>query len=290
MTTATIFDDRRCTLGEGVLWHPGRQQLFWFDIVGMRLMSRSQQGEPLSWQFDEHVSAAGWVDDQRLLIASASALSLFDVETGDLETLCALEADNPATRSNDGRADPWGGFWIGTMGKSAQAKAGAIYRYYRGELRQLISQLTIPNAICFSPDRQYTYFADTEQAMIWQQPLDADHGWPLGEATVFIDGGKAGVYPDGCVTDASGNLWNAQWGASRVACYNPQGVLISTIPLPAEHVTCPAFGGPDLQTLYIATATQDLSPDALSRQPLAGQVFSVTVDQRGLTEPAVVIR
>ena len=109
-----IFDDTRCELGEGPLWHPLRQQLFWFDILGKRLHTKGQH-----WDFDDHVSAAGWIDHDTLIVASSRALMTFDIITGDTEHLCDLEADNPVTRSNDGRADPQGGFWIGTMGMDA---------------------------------------------------------------------------------------------------------------------------------------------------------------------------
>ncbi|HSF92689.1 MAG TPA: SMP-30/gluconolactonase/LRE family protein, partial [Paracoccaceae bacterium] len=134
--TAQVFDPRLCTLGEGPLWHPERNQLFWFDILGKRLLSRDETG-PLTWQFDEHVSAAGWVDRDTLLIASETALFRFTLSSGVREDIVALEADNPQTRSNDGRADPWGGFWIGTMGNSAQPDAGAIYRFYKGGVTKL---------------------------------------------------------------------------------------------------------------------------------------------------------
>jgi len=132
----SVFDDRRCELGEGPLWHPGRKQLFWFDILGKRLLTRTDDGAR-DWQFSELVSAAGWVDDENLLIASETALFRFDLDSGARSEVCALEADQPNTRSNDGRADPQGGFWIGTMGKTAEPGAGAIYRWFRGELRRL---------------------------------------------------------------------------------------------------------------------------------------------------------
>ena len=150
-----IFSDTVCTLGEGPLWHPERKQLFWFDIVGKKLLSRTAAGEQV-WSFDDHVSAAGWIDRTRLLIASERALFTFDVDTGAQDHVVALEADNAVTRSNDGRADPQGGFWIGTMGKEKERKAGAIYRYYRGEVRKLVDQVTVSNAICFSPDGPIT--------------------------------------------------------------------------------------------------------------------------------------
>ena len=124
--TAEVFDATPCNLGEGPLWHPETKCLYWFDIVGMRLYRRRAE-DFTYWQFDEHVSAAGWIDENRLLIASETALQVFNTESGESEFLCALESENAATRSNDGRADPYGGFWIGTMGKSAEPGAGAVF-------------------------------------------------------------------------------------------------------------------------------------------------------------------
>jgi sugar lactone lactonase YvrE len=111
----TVFDARICGLGEGALWHPRRGQLFWFDILGKRMLTQTPDG-PQDWTFAEMVSAAGWLDHDNLLIASETALFRFDLTTGQRHNVVALEANNPATRSNDGRADRQGGFWIGTMG------------------------------------------------------------------------------------------------------------------------------------------------------------------------------
>ncbi|MCT8158907.1 SMP-30/gluconolactonase/LRE family protein [Pseudoruegeria sp. SHC-113] len=270
--SAPIFDDRRLTLGEGPLWHPLRKQYFWFDIMNRQLCS-NVNGEALSWQFDEYVSAAGWVDETRLLIASQTQLFLFDVESGAQEHVVALEADDPVTRSNDGRADPWGGFWIGTMGINAEAQAGAIYRYYRGELRLLFPEITISNSICFAPDKSVAYYCDTKAGIIMRQALRAETGWPTGPAEEWLDLGADGLNPDGSVVDAAGNLWNAQWGAGRVACYSPQGTLLQTLDVPAKQATCPAFGGDDATDMLVTTANAGLDEAALAADPQAGSTF-----------------
>lgn len=179
-----VFDDTACALGEGPMWHPERGELFWFDILGKRMFCKGAQRR--EWQFDEHVSACGWVDRDTLLMASASGLWRFDVPTGDRELVTALEADNPITRSNDGRADPQGGFWIGTMGLNAEAYAGAIYRFHKGELRKLFDRITISNAICFAPDGTRAFFSDTFSQKIQSVALDSD-GWPDGMPQVFLD-------------------------------------------------------------------------------------------------------
>ncbi|MEC9403075.1 MAG: SMP-30/gluconolactonase/LRE family protein, partial [Pseudomonadota bacterium] len=199
---STVFDERQCTLGEGPLWHPERQQLFWFDILNKRLLSRDN-GTEKTWQFDEYVSAAGWVSRTELLIASSSKLFLFNLETEASAKICDLEADNAVTRSNDGRADPKGGFWIGTMGFGAEKNAGSIYRYYKGELRKLFSDITISNAICFSPDGKTAYFADTDTLTIQKVALDAE-GWPAGAPSLFVDLSADGFNPDGAVVDSEG--------------------------------------------------------------------------------------
>ena len=280
-----VHDDRACELGEGALWHPGRQALFWFDILANRLLCRDADG-PGAWQFDRHVSAAGWIDHDSLLIASETDLFRLDLQSGRQTRLVALEPDNPATRSNDGRADPQGGFWIGTMGKGGETGAGALYRWYRGELRCLQQGLTVPNAICFAPAGDLAYYADTRQRRIWRQPLDRA-GWPLGEAAVFLDFGPEGPKPDGAVTDAEGCLWNAQWGSGRVARYSPEGVFLGALALPASHVSCPAFGGPGLDRLFVTTARQKLSAAQLATEPAAGCTFMLEGVGPGRAEPAV---
>ncbi len=272
-----IYDDRACALGEGPLWHPERKMLFWFDILAHRLMSKDQ-----IWQFDEHVSAAGWLDSDHLLIASETALFQFDLEKGTQTQIVPLEDDSPITRSNDGRADPYGGFWIGTMGKEAEPRAGTIYRYYRGEVRRLFSGITVTNAICFSPDGLWAYFCDTFDRQIKRQALDTMHGWPKGEPEVFVDLKADGLNPDGAVVDMSGRLWNAHWGAGQLSCYEA-GTRVHSIDLTASLATCPAFGGDDFKTLYCTSAAIGVE------ERDAGKTFSIDVDVPGQSEHRVIL-
>ena len=278
-----IFDDTACELGEGPLWHPGRNQLFWFDIIGRRLLTREDE-RTRSWDFDEHISAAGWVSETNLLVASETRLLLIDLETDRREDVVGLEADEPRTRSNDGRADPWGGFWIGTMGKKAEPGLGAIYRFHDGALRRLFHPITVSNAICFAPDRSCAYFADTPTGAIRRTALD-DHGWPTGEVEDWLDLRDAPGRPDGAVTDADGNVWNAQWGGARVACYAPGGELLREVSFAAAHTTCPAFGGSDMATLF-CTSAREGRPQP---EPDDGKTFAAEGVAKGLPEPRVIL-
>lgn len=285
--SVSVFDPHPCSLGEGPLWHPERGELFWFDINAHEMRSRTGAGERV-WSFDRPVSAAGWVDTETLLIATATDLIRFDIETGAAERIVALEEDNTATRSNDGRADPMGGFWIGTMGHEAEAGAGALYRYHRGTLRCLHDDITIPNATAFAPDGRTATFTDTTKRIVWRIHLDAE-GWPEGEWEVYLDHREAGVSPDGAVFDAAGNFWCAEWGSSRVTCHDPQGNLVEEITFAASQPTCPAFGGPDLDILYITSATEGLAPQAMAQAPLSGQTLMARPGVRGQREHRVIL-
>ena len=286
--TAQVFDDSPCELGEGPLWHPLRQELFWFDITQNRMMARALQGPTRVWHFDEMHSAAGWVSQTELVVASQTGLWRMDLDSGARDLLCPLEADNPATRSNDGRADPQGGFWIGTMGKSAEPHAGAIWRWYRGELRCLFPQITISNAICFSPDGHYAHFTDTVTKQVMKVALDAQ-GWPTGATQVFLDLTTEGRNPDGAVMDAAGWLWLAEWGSFRVAAYDQTGQLQRTVSFAAPHTSCPAFGGPDLTTLFCTTALEGMDGTARTAHPQAGMTFAAPAITPGQAEHRVLL-
>lgn len=272
-----IHDETKCSLGEGPLWHPLRKQLFWFDINGHCLHCKGQV-----WQFETFVSAAGWIDEDHLLIASAKELFTFNLQTGNRRSVSPLEADDSVTRSNDGRADPWGGFWIGTMGINLEPHAGAIYRYYKGELREVRVEITVSNSICFSPDRRNAYYTDTPTQKIMRQPLDKD-GWPTDELFVHIDLTGTDFRPDGSVVDKNGTLWNAQYGAGRIAAYGADGQELTSYDLPASQTTCPAFGGEDMKTLFCTSAAQDVDGEA------DGKTFAIETTHIGQEEHRVLL-
>ena len=277
-----IFDARPCELGEGALWHPVRRELFWFDILNRTLHSQAR-----SWTFPEYVSAAGWISADELLVACETGLFRLNLLTGDRSSVAS--AGTAATRSNDGRADRQGGFWFGTMGKKAEPGAGAIWRWYRGELRQLFPGISIPNSISFTPDGTAAHFSDTARAKVMKVALDSA-GWPKGEPEVWLDLTRVGLNPDGAVIDAEGRFWNAQWGAGRVAAYAPDGAFLQAVETPgASQSSCPAFGGPDLTTLFVTTALEHMDAEARARHPASGQVFAFADVAKGLPEPQVLI-
>jgi sugar lactone lactonase YvrE len=147
---------------------------------------------------------------------------------------------------------------------------------------RLVTGITITNSICFAPDKTCAYFADTPSQQIMRQPLDGQ-GWPKGQAEVFIDLRAQNLNPDGAVIDRYGNLWSAQWGASRVACYNPSGELIKSVTFPAKQISCPAFGGLNMDVLLVTSA----AVDADKKDTSAGMTFTIDQEAIGLPEYCV---
>lgn len=270
------------------MWHPLRQQFFWFDVINKKLLSQetghgAASPRQLEWTFTEHVSCAGWLDHDHLFLASETSLSAFDINSGKRQVILPLEADNPVTRSNDGRVDPHGGFWVGTMGKAAEPEVGAIYRYFHGECRRTVDRITIPNSICFSPDGAYLYFTDTPTQIIYRQRLDSA-GWPEGLPENFIDLRAEGRWPDGSVVDSEGAIWNAQWGSGRVARYRSDGTFEQAIGIAGINSSCPAFGGRDLKTLLITSAREHIQTPSKDD----GVTYrALTSDFRGIAESCV---
>lgn len=279
-----IHDNRQCQLGEGAFWHPERQQFFWFDILGRRLLSQDAEGQPLEWGLDRIASAAGWIDRDRLLIATERGLAVLSLADGALTDIAAVEADRPDTRSNDGRADRQGGFWFGTMGNKGESGAGALYRFYRGEVRKLRDAITIPNSICFSPNGGTVHYSDTDCGIVWRQGLDGD-GWPIGERQIYLDLSGQGWSPDGAVIDAESGFCCAIWGQGAVMRFDRDGQRTHVWDVGAQHSSCPAFGGPHMSDLLVTTAWDGIeNPDAAQ-----GRTYRLATDLTGLPEPRVIL-
>ncbi len=281
-----IFDENICELSEGALWHPIRQELFWFDVNNRKLYARGlNDSEAKSWDMPEMFSAAAWIDDSQFLMVSETGLWFFDVENNTLDKHLDVETDLNNRRSCDGRTDPMGGFWFGMMDKDEAANAGVIYRYYKGELKKIYDNLTKPSAICFSLTGDYVFYSDTVKGRIHHAPLDND-GWPLRESDVYRDLRMEGRYPDGAITDAEGNLWNVQWGSGRIGVYGEQGDFIEAHETAPALLSSLAFGGEEFDTLFVTSCTIGLKdPESEG----AGKTYFQKMDRSGKAEPAFVI-
>lgn len=287
---AAVLDTHACHLGEGPTYDPVADRLFWFDIVEKKLFEHElRAGRTTVHDLPVMASALAMVDGDRQLLAAETGLWLRDRVGGALSPVVEIEADDPLTRSNDARVHPCGAFWIGTMGKAAERKAGSIYWYFRGELRRLYGEITIPNSICFSPDGSTAYFADTMKNILFRVDCDPATGLPSSEPSVFFDWRRGEGGLDGSVTDRDGLLWNARWGAGSVDAYDASGKRIRSVAVPARQPSCPAFVGGDLSRMAVTSAWQDMDEAARAADPMAGMTFLLPGAFRGKPEPRVAL-
>ena len=287
LVPTSILSAERCHLGEGPTYDAATDTAWWFDILEGRLFEADLgSGQVRSHVLGRMASALARIDAARQLIVSEDGLYIREISDGRLTLHCPLEADNPRNRSNDARVHPCGTFWIGTMGRHAEAGAGAIYALYRGEISQLFPGITIPNAICFSPDGALGYFADTATNVLYRVALDPTTGLPRGAPEVLLRHRGAGGL-DGAIVDADGRIWNACWGGGCVDVYSPQGEHLRSLQVPARQSSCPAFVGPELSRLLVTSAWQDMDEAARAADPEHGRTFVMEVAASGRPEPDV---
>jgi sugar lactone lactonase YvrE len=282
---AELFVDSRCELGEGPFWNPLLERLFWFDILNQTMLSAGTDGHIVDRiTFKDTVSGGAVIDKDSLAIVQSGALLRYDFSTDTTSVIAEIEEDLPTNRTNDSRVDRTGSFWIGTMGRKAEAGIGGVYQYRAGQTTKVIENIRIPNSICFSPDGRTAYFTDAGK-MIVRCTLDPATGLPAGPwEDFFTMEGPGGA--DGSVVDSEGYLWNARWGGGKVIRISPDGNLDKVVEVPGvSQVSCPAFGGKDLKTLYLTTAREHMTPEELEREPHAGSVFAVELDVPGIAEP-----
>lgn len=276
-----------CELGEGPHYDRVRDTAFWFDIVGCRLHEhRFATGQTIAHVLPRMGSVIARIDDARQMLAMEDGLYVRDVASGALDLLVAIEADKPSNRSNDGRVHPSGRLWIGTMSKTSQRAAGAIYWSDGREVRTLWEGISIPNSICFSPDGRIGHFADTGANKIWRVALDPATGLPQGEPELFLKGSDLplGGWFDGSVTDADGVLWNAAWGGGSVSGFAPDGSLVNTFEIPAGQTSCPCFTGAKLDRMLVTTAWQGYSEARRAADPGSGYTYMVDGHFHGMAD------
>ena len=274
---------QRDILGECPLWDEGRRSLFWVDIRAPAIRRLDHATSQIdSWDMPGLVGSIALAEDGRIVVALPDRVALWDPETEGLETLAVPPRSLPGHRFNDGRCDRAGRFWVGTMHNATRAPEGVLYRLEDQELVAAISGICIPNSLAWSPDNTVMYFADSLDYVIYAYDFDLTSG-SLGERKVFARTDPP-AFPDGSAVDADGHLWNAEFNGGRVVRYAPDGTVRRAIELPVDRPTCCAFGGPDLDILFVTTTSQNMTPEQREAEPLAGALLAFDPGVKGLPE------
>jgi len=274
-------------LGEGVQWNHREQAVWWTDIKSSKIYRYHLASKKLqSWDTPEAVGCFAFAEhDERILLALASGFAWFEKSTGAIEWSAKPEAHLVGNRLNDGRVDRQGRFWSGSIVEQKNApdqSAGLFSLDVQGKTQQHLSGLSISNSLCWSLDSKKLYHADSPSHQIKVYDFDAQTG-TLGDGKVFVQT-SASVEPDGSCIDAEGCLWNAEWGGSRLVRYNAEGIQIDELKTLVTQPTCMAFGGEDMNLLFVTSARIGLSEDALAAQPQAGNLFIYRTNIKGVNE------
>ena len=273
--------------GSGALWSVQEAALYWADTTGQHL-HRFDPARKLrdSWAFGE---ALGGIAECRqhtgLLLALGRDLARFEPETGRLQRLHQVEPAHPGNRVGEGRCDAQGRFWFSTYAAHGPSASGAAYRYTGGsQCSRMQVHLGSGHAPTWSLDQRTLFWSDTAQRRVLACEFDAHNG-AMGPTHTWLQLDRHEGSPQGLCTDASGRIWLARAGTrvGGISCHAPDtGEELLRIPIPASHVTGCAFGGLDLRTLFITSASQASPAVSLLDEPLAGALFAVEVDSPGL--------
>ena len=275
------------TCGESPMWSVREQALYWTDNLGGTIHRlEPESGNAERFPVGQNVMAIALRDRGGLALALAKELAFYE-PGGELEPFEAVERDRPTNRFNDGKVDPRGRLWAGTMDDVEwDAPSGSLYRLDATlELSRLQGEVVCANGLGWSPDARTFYFGESFRYAIFAYDFDPDDG-TLSARRAFATLDPSGAaFPDGLTVDAEGGVWSVHNGAARVVRYAPNGEVTHEVELPVPQPTSCIFGGPDLDVLYVTTSRQKLTPETLERYPLSGSVLAVRPGVGGLAEP-----
>jgi sugar lactone lactonase YvrE len=273
----------QCFLGEGPLWIAKLGCFFWVDIEKGNLHRYHLATEELEIRhFPHRLAVVLEGQNGKLILGLDRKLVRYDWGTQEIEELCEVEAALSLNRFNDGKVDPQGRIWIGTLSTLFTEGAGSLYRIGTDLTHEVqLKNLTISNGMAWTADEQTYYFIDTPTKKIQEFAFDPETG-EIEFRRIAVEISEGLGFPDGMCMDREGMLWVAHYAGSGVYRWDPSiGELIGKIDLPVPHVTSCCFGGENLELMLITTAQENLSPDDLNKYPQSGDVFLVKLDVRG---------
>ena len=283
-TGVELLVDAHAQVGEGPLWDEERQVLYWVDILSSLLyIYDPATGENRALDVGRHVGTVVTRASGGLMLAVRNGFASFDLETQELTLIANPEAHITGNRFNDGKCDPAGRFWAGTMAYENPTNQGSLYRLDTDlSVHKIFGDVAISNGIIWSLDHTTMYYIDTLRKNV--RAFDyADDTGDISNERVIINVPEEIGMPDGMAIDSEGMLWVAHYGGSCVSRWNPNTAqLLEKIDLPVTQVTACAFGGPNLDILFITSAAQELDAAELERQPLAGGLFSIKTPYQGV--------
>ena len=275
--------DVHAALGEGPVWVEREAALYWVDIKGRKIFRLSNDGDLREWPTPFRVGSIAPRATGGFIAGTDQGFAHIDLESGRFEVLYDPEAHLPENRFNDGKVDRHGRFWAGTMDDSEREATGFLYRLRLGADGAVVDQdYKVTNGPAFSPGGDLMYENDSARQVTFVFDLDRDG--IASNKRIFLQFGDGDGYPDGMTVDAEGCLWIAFWDGWCIRRFSPEAERLETVRMPVSKPTSCAFGGPDLDRLYVTSASIGLDDTALQMQPNAGGLFMFTPGVRGLAD------
>lgn len=272
------FLDTQCQLGEGAIWNSKTGELYFIDIEGKKLFTFNESTKKLSiFDVDERIgTVVPTHNPNKVIIALQNGIFEFDLKLKEKTLLSNPEKNRTKNRMNDGKCDPVGRLWVGSMHLEQVKGAASLFKIEPdGSFETMIEKVTISNGIVWSIDESTVYYIDTPTGQVQAFDYDRTSGKIINRKPIITVPESMG-YPDGMTIDTEGMLWIALWNGNAVTRWNPDtGELISKIEVPAHNVSSCAFGGENLETLYITSASVDMTDEEKKKWPQSGNVFKV---------------
>ncbi len=269
--------DAKAVLGEGPLWHAPSQRLYWVDIESHEVhVFDPATGNDRAIDVGQKVSTVVVRRSGGLVLALHHGFATLNLDTEQVSMLSDPEADLSENRFNDGKCDPAGRFWAGTMSLTRKPGTANLWRLDPDlTVHHVLGGVTTSNGLVWSLDHRTMYYIDTPTREVAAFDYDAETGCIANRRVVIAFPEGAGS-PDGMAIDARGMLWIAHFRGGRVSCWDPAvGAMLQAVDLPVRKVSACAFGGPNLDELYVTTARVELTDEELQDQPHAGSLFRV---------------
>ena len=275
-----LFSDYSCELGEGPFWDSKRSRLHWVDIIGKKIISQNLDGSNIhALEVDGNPGCVVLSDDGTMVAGVDNQISSLD-GGGNLLRILADTNEGSGLRFNDGKCDPSGRFWVGSMDRKEKNKLGSLYSW--NSIEGLVNReqgVTVSNGMGWSPDNSLFYYIDSPTREVSVYDFDLSTG-SINNKRRFISFSEEDGFPDGMTIDNEGRLWIAFWGGSKIMCVNPDSKAIEeVVSFPVSKITSCAFGGEKMDQLFITSAKVQVNE---KDEPMAGKTFVVSLGVKGL--------